>query len=96
MEKREDLPEADSTFLRWAAVEPNWLTETELEKAHRLDPHIMSILIAVEGKRPDFQDIVEFGPITGCLWLQFKSLVIHDGLLFRRFETPSGLPNLHR
>ena len=97
MEKTEELSEADAVFLRWASVEPNWITETEIQKEQRLDTHIMPILLAVqEGTKPHFQDIVEYGPITRCLWLQFNSLEFHNGLLCRRFENPSGLPHLHR
>lgn len=96
MENHEKLQEADSVFLRWAQIEPQWLTQDELRKEQCLDQNIMPILVAVqEKKRPDFQDVVEYGPITRCLWLQFNSLEIRDGLLCRRFESPSGLEHLH-
>ncbi|KAK3922116.1 Transposon Ty3-I Gag-Pol polyprotein [Frankliniella fusca] len=64
---------------------------TELRKEQLLDPDLMIIVMAVEdNKRPDFQEIVGCSPKTRSLWLQFNSLIVHNGLLYRKFEHPSG------
>ena len=68
----------------------------EIRKAQLMDPNIMPIFMAVEeGKRPPLQDVVQYGPITRSLWLQFDSLEIRDKILQRRYENPSGLSHLH-
>ncbi|KAK3915785.1 Transposon Ty3-I Gag-Pol polyprotein [Frankliniella fusca] len=62
-----------------------------MRKAQLLDPDLMPIIMAVEeNKRPDFQEIVGCSPKTRSLWLQFKSLVVYNGLLYRKYEHPSG------
>ena len=49
-------------------------------------------MIAVQDqKKPEFQEIAEHNSKTRSLWFQFKSLVIEGGILYRRFEHPSGL-----
>jgi len=69
-----------------------------MQKDQRLDENIMPIIPALlqdgKEKRPIFQDIVQHGPVTKSLWHQNSSLELQNGLLFRRFEHPSGNKNL--
>lgn len=96
MEKAELRDETHSAIIRWAKTEATWMRSDEIHKAQLLDPHIMPIFMAVEeGKRPPLQDVIQYGPITRSLWLQFNSLEIRDNMLQRRYENPSGLSHLH-
>ncbi|KAK3910532.1 putative Brix domain-containing ribosomal biogenesis protein [Frankliniella fusca] len=66
---------------------------TELRKEQLLDPDLMIIVMAVEdNKRPDFQEIVGCSPKTRSLWLQFNSLIVHNGLLYRKAGLLVGAP----
>jgi len=57
-------------------------------------PKITALLL--DGIRPAFQDIVGNQPQTRALWHQFHSLVIKDGLLYRKFEHLTGNPTLSK
>lgn len=56
------------------------------------DPEITQIFTAVEGEKPHFQEISGCSSKTRSLWHQFKSLVIRNGVLYRRFEDPNDIP----
>ncbi|KAJ1518953.1 hypothetical protein ONE63_011441 [Megalurothrips usitatus] len=87
IENLKTLPvSVENVMVNWGNIVADGLTPEQLRKDQILDDDIMPIMVAVqEGKRPDFQDIVGFSNKTRTLWHQFKSLVIRDGLLFRKF-----------
>jgi len=85
------------TQIAWTTVEPlEHVSAQQMIKDQRLDENLMPIITALllDGIRPTFQDIVGNQPQTRALWHQFHSLVIKDGLLYRKFEHPTGNPTL--
>ncbi|KAK3927623.1 Transposon Ty3-I Gag-Pol polyprotein [Frankliniella fusca] len=92
LEFQEHSITSENISVCWISVQPDpECSPTEMRKAQLLDPDLMPIIMAVEeNKRPDFQEIVGCSLKTRSLWLQFKSLVVHNGLLYRRYEHPSG------
>lgn len=67
-----------------------------MAKEQKSDPEINPILIPLlQGKgRPLLQEISQHGPITRTLWHQYSSLTIVQKVLYRKFEHPSGNPEL--
>ncbi|KAK3924253.1 Retrovirus-related Pol polyprotein from transposon 412 [Frankliniella fusca] len=82
----------DTITVNWTKVVPDGMSPMDIRKAQLLDPDIMPIMIAVQDqKKPEFQEIIEHSNKTRSLWFQFNSLVIEGGVLYRKFEHPSGL-----
>ncbi|KAK3933019.1 Transposon Ty3-G Gag-Pol polyprotein [Frankliniella fusca] len=82
----------DTITVNWTTVVPDGMSPMDIRKAQLLDPDIMPIMIAVQDqKKPEFQEIIEHSNKTRSLWFQFNSLVIEGGVLYRKFEHPSGL-----
>ncbi|KAK3932371.1 Retrovirus-related Pol polyprotein from transposon 17.6 [Frankliniella fusca] len=78
--------------VNWTKVVPDGMSPTDIRKAKLLDPDIMPLMVAVQDqKKPEFQEIAENSNRTRSLWFQFNSLVIEGGVLYRKFEHPSGL-----
>ena len=65
---------------------------TELRDAQLKDPDIRPILEWKEksANRPGWQQVAPFSPVTKLYWLQWKSLDLRDGVLYRLWETPAG------
>jgi len=92
-DKQTMKPTPDDILLNWTTVAPDGVSPMTMEKDQKLDPDIMPIYVAVtEGKRPHFQDIVQYSNKTRTLWHFFNSLFIHGQLLFRRKEHVTGDP----
>ncbi|KAK3913068.1 Retrovirus-related Pol polyprotein from transposon 412 [Frankliniella fusca] len=73
-------------------VIPDGLSPKDIRKAQLLDADIMPIMVAVQDQRKrEFQEIAQNGHKTRSLWYQFNSLVIEGGILYRKFEHPSGI-----
>ncbi|KAK3926408.1 Retrovirus-related Pol polyprotein from transposon 412 [Frankliniella fusca] len=82
----------DTVDVNWTRVIPDGLSPKDIRKAQLLDADIMPIMIAVQDQRkPEFQEIAQNGHKTRSLWYQFNSLVIEGGILYRKFEHPSGI-----
>ncbi|KAK3928290.1 Retrovirus-related Pol polyprotein from transposon 412, partial [Frankliniella fusca] len=82
----------DNINVNWTKVVPDGMSPIDIRKAQLLDPDIMPIMIAVQDqKKPEFQEIAENSNKTRSLWFQFNSLVLEGGVLYRKFEHPSGL-----
>ncbi|KAK3929203.1 Gag-Pol polyprotein [Frankliniella fusca] len=82
----------DNVNVNWTKVVPDGMSPIDIRKAQLLDPDIMPIMIAVQDQRkPEFQEIAENSNKTRSLWFQFNSLVLEGGVLYRKFEHPSGL-----
>ncbi|KAK3924660.1 Retrovirus-related Pol polyprotein from transposon 412 [Frankliniella fusca] len=82
----------DNINVNWTKVVPDGMSPIDIRKAQLLDPDIMPIMIAVQDQRkPEFQEIAENSNKTRELWFQFNSLVLEGGVLYRKFEHPSGL-----
>jgi hypothetical protein len=97
MEIKDETTENNTKFLvRQIEITASdeWTYE-QLIAAQMSDPNIGPIYLAVQNKdRPQFQEIVGKGPILRSLWIQFKSLELHNGVLMRKFEHASGDPLL--
>ncbi|KAK3920982.1 Retrovirus-related Pol polyprotein from transposon 412, partial [Frankliniella fusca] len=91
--ERKQIRVTNSTItVNWTKVVPDGMSPTDIRKAQLLDPDIMPIMVAVQDqKKPEFQEIAENSNKTRSLWFQFNSLVIEGGVLYRKFEHPSGL-----
>ncbi|KAK3915952.1 Retrovirus-related Pol polyprotein from transposon 412 [Frankliniella fusca] len=82
----------DTVDVNWTRVIPDGLSPKDIRKAQLLDADIMPIMVAVQDQRkPEFQEIAQNGHKTRSLWYQFNSLVIEGGILYRKFEHPSGI-----
>ncbi|KAK3907537.1 Retrovirus-related Pol polyprotein from transposon 412 [Frankliniella fusca] len=82
----------DTIDVNWTRVIPDGLSPKDIRKAQLLDADIMPIMVAVQDqKKPEFQEIAQNGHKTRSLWYQFNSLVIEGGILYRKFEHPSGI-----
>ncbi|KAK3929552.1 Retrovirus-related Pol polyprotein from transposon 412 [Frankliniella fusca] len=82
----------DTVDVNWTRVIPDGLSPKDIRKAQLLDADIMPIMVAVQDqKKPEFQEIAQNGHKTRSLWYQFNSLVIEGGILYRKFEHPSGI-----
>ncbi|KAK3924457.1 Retrovirus-related Pol polyprotein from transposon 412 [Frankliniella fusca] len=82
----------DTIDVNWTRVIPDGLSPKDIRKAQLLDADIIPIMIAVQDqKKPEFQEIAQNGHKTRSLWYQFNSLVIEGGILYRKFEHPSGI-----
>ncbi|KAK3920006.1 Retrovirus-related Pol polyprotein from transposon 17.6 [Frankliniella fusca] len=92
-EERKQIRLTNNTItVNWTKVVPDGMSPTDIRKAQLLDPDIMPIMVAVQDqKKPEFQEIAENSNKTRSLWFQFNSLVIEGGVLYRKFEHPSGL-----
>lgn len=79
----------------WSTVSPDPSYSPEsLRKDQLLDEDIMPIMVGVQDQeRPHFQEIVGCSPKTRSLWLQFNSLVLLNGVLYRCMEHPSLDPH---
>ena len=80
----------------WTKIMPTGgLTPDQIRRDQRLDPDIMPIISGlIFNIRPSRQEIVGNGSVTRSLWHQFNSLILQDGILYRRFEHASGNPDL--
>jgi len=57
------------------------------------DRDISPILVAVQaGQKPSLEEAVMMSDVTHALFLQFNSLELLDGLLYRRYESNDGKP----
>ncbi|KAK3916947.1 Retrovirus-related Pol polyprotein from transposon 412 [Frankliniella fusca] len=66
-------------------------------RAQNTDPDIRPVLVGVQADRkPTPEEAASFSPSARALWLQYESLVLKDGLLYRRFEHQSGDPSRER
>ncbi|KAK3915873.1 Retrovirus-related Pol polyprotein from transposon 412 [Frankliniella fusca] len=74
-------------------ADPNWQPPA-LRRDQLADSAIGPILRALEeGRRPDPEDAAAMGSEARALWLQWASLQVEDGVLYRRWEHPSGDPH---
>jgi transposase InsO family protein len=68
-------------------------TTAEIRAKQTADLDIAPILLAMrKGERPTAEDISDRSARTKALWLQWKSLRVRDGLLYRYFEPDQGEP----
>ncbi|KAK3922772.1 hypothetical protein KUF71_000174 [Frankliniella fusca] len=92
LEKKQTRLTTNTITVNWTKVVPDGMSPTDIRKAPLLDPDIMPIMVAVQDqKKPEFQEIAENSNKTRSLWFQFNSLVIEGGVVYRKFEHPSGL-----
>jgi len=83
----------EEVLLNWTTVAPEGVSAIEMFKDQRLDSDIMPIYLAVlEGQKPHFQEVSQYGPVTRTLWHQFNSLTMDSNLLFKKVEHPTGNP----
>jgi len=66
----------------------------QMRKDQALDEDLMELVAALTAgePRPPRQDIVGCSAITHSLWHQYESLVLIEGILYRRYEHPSRDP----
>ena len=67
-------------------------TSEEMSKLQRADPDLRIILelLTESSQRPSRDRIARESPATRNLWLLWQQLVLKDGVLFKRWETPDG------
>ena len=70
------------------------ITPLQMRRDQALDDDLMTIVAALTAgePRPPRQEIIRSSSITRSLWHQYESLVLIEGLLYRRFERPSKNP----
>ena len=73
-------PEKVTTF--WASTRPL----QDLSRLQRKDTDIGPVVTAMEsGKRPSSQEMVTRSPAGRHYWILWDSLVLRDGILFKKF-----------
>ena len=90
--KRKDdlLEESAHIHLTQVQPDPDW-EPAALRDAQLSDPVISPILRAMEeAKRPAAHEATQLQPDSRTLWLQWSSLKVVQGVLYRRFEHPTG------
>ena len=71
-------------------------TQEELRTLQMQDPDIRPIVEWKSvGKRPDWQDICAMNTATKSYWAQWDSIVMVNGILYRRWEGPYGKEERH-
>ena len=80
-----------SEYVSYISIESGFSVE-ELVEAQKLDPAISVIygLKSDESIQPTFQDIAHHGSETKCYWGEWDRIVLKNGLLYRRWESPDG------
>ena len=72
----------------------HWLTEQDLDRVQKLqekDSDLSLIISAMKvGKRPQHSDIVAQKPAVRYYWSIWKSLILQNGCLYRRFYRQDG------
>lgn len=91
LELQDQIVNLQTIRVFWTTIAPDPdFSPQKLRQDQLLDEDMMPIMIALqEGVRPPFQEIVGAGPKTRSLWLQYDSLVLHDGVMYRCIEHPS-------
>ena len=88
--KDEQLDESAPIHVTEIQPDPDW-EPAALRAAQLADPVINPILTAVEdGKRPMAHEATQLQPDSRTLWLQWNSLKVVQGVLYRRFEHATG------
>jgi hypothetical protein len=95
LEDKEDKylqKEARSVRQTRLEADPAWKPEA-IRADQLIDPAIRPILEAKEAnRRPEPDEAAALGSAARALWLQWASLELKDGVLYRRWEHPSGAP----
>ena len=96
---RIELQQAENTknlaSVHWTQIFPDpGVTPMQMRKDQALDENLMELVAALTTgePRPPRQEIVGCSAITRSLWHQYESLVLIEGILYRRYEHPSRDP----
>jgi len=96
---RIELQQAETTknlvSVHWTQIFPDpGVTPMQMRKDQALDEDLMELVAALTAgePRPPRQEIFGCSAITRSLWHQYESLVLIEGILYRRYEHPSRDP----
>lgn len=85
VEAREESPEGKMV----ASISLGADTSDDWRSSQSQDDELQVIMQALEkGIRPSWQSISSLGPVTKQYWSQWDSLVLQDGVLFRKWINP--------
>lgn len=87
-EPRVDLVTAEERE-SWSVIVES---KDELRSKQEEDPDLKVLidLLEVSGERPDWSNVAPGSEKMKVLWAQWESLIIEDGLLYRKFESVDG------
>jgi len=69
----------------------------DIHTAQAADDNLLPVIQALlDQKRPAHADIRQYPEEARALFAQWDSLVIQDGILYRKFHYPDGTVNFHQ
>ena len=89
--RQEDKENLAIRLIRTDSLDVNWSNDA-MRKAQENDRDLQPLLrwLANGSSKPKWSEVAGCSPATKSLWAQWESLLMHDGLLCRKWETPKG------
>ena len=69
------------------------LSASDISSAQKSDPGISHIfkLKSEDASQPSYQDVSHLSSEAKCYWAEWNRIVLKNGILYRKWESPSGL-----
>lgn len=89
--KQEGKEMVSLRVIRTDAIDDEWGNEA-MRREQEKDSGVGPILnwLRNDDSKPQWSEVAKYGAVTKGLWAQWKSLVMHNGLLCRKWETSNG------